>query len=67
MKRSDQRILTTHTGSLPRSPAMQESLRIREEQGELDQTSFDAITHQAVGEVVQRQVATGLDVMNDGE
>ncbi len=67
MKRSEQRILTTHTGSLPRSPEMQESLRIREEQGELDQTSFDAITHQAVGEVVQRQIATGLDVINDGE
>ncbi len=67
MKRSDRRILTTHTGSLPRSPEMQELLRLREGQDELDQAAFDASTHQAVAEVVQRQIDTGLDVINDGE
>ncbi len=67
MKRSERRILTTHTGSLPRSPEMQELLRLREGQDELDQATFDASTHQAVAEVVQRQIDTGLDVINDGE
>ena len=67
MKRSEGRILTTHTGSLPRSPEMQELLRLREGQDELDQTAFDASTHQAVADVVQRQIDTGLDVINDGE
>ena len=67
MKRSERRILTTHTGSLSRSPEMQELLRLREGQDELDQATFDASTHQAVAEVVQRQIDTGLDVINDGE
>ena len=67
MKRSERRILTTHTGSLPRSPEMQELLRLREGQDELDQAAFDTSTHQAVAEVVQRQIDTGLDVINDGE
>ncbi len=67
MKRSERRILTTHTGSLPRSPETQELLRLREGQDELDQAAFDASTHQAVAEVVQRQIDTGLDVINDGE
>ncbi len=67
MKRSERRILTTHTGSLPRSPEMQELLRLRESQDELDQAVFDASTHHAVSEVVQRQIDTGLDVINDGE
>ena len=67
MKRSERRILTTHTGSLPRSSAMQELLRLKEGQDELDQATFDVSTHQAVSEVVQRQIDTGLDVINDGE
>ncbi len=65
MKRSERRILTTHTGSLPRSPEMQELLRLREGQYELDQATFNASTHQAVADVVQRQIATGLDVILD--
>ena len=67
MKRSERRILTTHSGSLPRSPEMQELLRLRESQDDLDQAVFDASTHQAVSEVVQKQIDTGLDVINDGE
>ena len=67
MKRSEHRILTTHTGSLPRSPEMQELLRLREGQDELDQAAFDADTRRAVVEVVQKQIDTGLDVINDGE
>ena len=40
MKRSTDRILTTHTGSLPRSVALQELLRQREDQQDFDESGF---------------------------
>jgi 5-methyltetrahydropteroyltriglutamate--homocysteine methyltransferase len=67
MKRSTSRILTTHTGSLPRSHALQELLRLREDRQPFDPDTFAASVQAAVAEVVQQQVATGLDVVNDGE
>ena len=67
MKRSTSRILTTHTGSLPRSPELQELLRQREDQGEIDEAQFHASVHDAVGQIVARQQDTGVDVVNDGE
>ena len=42
MKRSTTHILTTHTGSLPRSRELQEVLRLREERRPFDQQAFDA-------------------------
>ena len=56
MKRSETRILTTHTGSLPRSPQQQ-----------YDPADFQASVRPAVAEVVQHQQGIGLDVINDGE
>ena len=67
MKRSTSRILTTHTGSLPRSPELQELLREREEQRGFDANLFHAGVRNAVSEVVSRQQNIGLDVVNDGE
>ena len=67
MKRSASRILTTHTGSLPRSPGLQELLREREERRELDAARFDAEVRQAVADVAAKQRETGIDVVNDGE
>ena len=67
MKRSASRILTTHTGSLPRSPGLQELLREREERRELDAALFDAEVRQAVADVTAKQKETGIDVVNDGE
>ena len=67
MKRSASRILTTHTGSLPRSPNLQELLREREERRELDAALFDAEVRQAVADVTVKQKETGIDVVNDGE
>ncbi len=67
MKRSTSHILTTHTGSLPRSPALQELLRLREEGRPLDRAAFAAGVRTAVADVVQQQSAMGLDVINDGE
>jgi 5-methyltetrahydropteroyltriglutamate--homocysteine methyltransferase len=67
MQRSTSRILTTHTGSLPRSVALQELLRLREERRPYDQAAFANSVRAAVAEVVQQQITTGLDVINDGE
>src|SRR5215475_6735913 len=67
MKRSTAHILTTHTGSLPRSWELQEVLRLREERRAYDQQAFDGGVRAAVADVVQQQLAIGLDVINDGE
>ena len=67
MQRSDSRILTTHTGSLPRSPQLQELLREREEQREFDPGVFASGVRDGVAEVVSRQRSIGIDVVNDGE
>ena len=47
MKRSTTHILTTHTGSLPRSRELQEVLRLREERRPYDQRAFDATVRAA--------------------
>ena len=67
MKRSTSHILTTHTGSLPRSRELQELLRLREERRPLDQAAFAESVRTAVADVVQQQITIGLDVINDGE
>ncbi|MCX5733066.1 MAG: cobalamin-independent methionine synthase II family protein [candidate division NC10 bacterium] len=67
MQRSTSRILTTHTGSLPRSPELQELLRAKQEQRPVDNAMFDAAVRKRVAEVVAQQVNLGLDVINDGE
>ena len=67
MKRSDERILTTHVGSLPRDPALSDLL-IRDEQGEkVDKAEMARLADAAVRHVVRQQVAAGVDVVNDGE
>ena len=67
MKTSTSRILTTHTGSLPRNEAMQGLLRTRQDRLELDMDVFTAETENAVTEVTQKQMEIGIDVINDGE
>ena len=67
MKRSASRVLTTHTGSLPRSPRLQELLREREEQRDFDADVFAAGIREGVAEVVSKQQQAGVDVVNDGE
>ena len=67
MKRSDSRILTTHTGSLPRSLRLQELLREREDRREYDPGAFADGVREGVAEVVARQQSIGIDVVNDGE
>ena len=67
MKTSQERILTTHVGSLPRSEAVAQGVFARD-RGELeDAQALQAVIAAAVKEVVRRQVEAGVDVVSDGE
>jgi len=66
MRRSTDRILTTHVGSLPRTQAVTDVLFARAA-GEADAPGADDVIAEAVKEVVQRQVTVGIDVVSDGE
>src|SRR5689334_11501197 len=67
MKRSEHRILTTHTGSLARPDDLLEPMRAKENGQPYDQAAFDSRARAAVIEAVHRQVASGVDVPSDGE
>ena len=67
MKTSRDRILTTHVGSLPRSAAVVECLYNKENGEPYDDELFERTIAAAVDEVVARQVATGIDIVSDGE
>lgn len=67
MKRSVDRILTTHTGSLPRPPDLIRTMFAREEGVPVDGAALAARIRAAVAEVVRRQVDAGIAVVNDGE
>ncbi len=67
MHRSDSRILTTHVGSLPRSPALAELL-IQQEQGQaIDTAELARQAGLAVRHVLDKQLEAGVDIGNDGE
>src|SRR5213594_3104296 len=67
MKRSEQRILTTHVGSLPRTPALRDLL-VRQDRGEtVDAATLAGESEAAVRHVVRKQLEAGVDVGNDGE
>ena len=67
MKRSSERFLTTHTGSLPRPADLIQMMFAREEGVPVDPAALAARVRAAVDEIVRKQVEAGLDVVNDGE
>ena len=67
MKRSVERILTTHTGSLPRPDDLTRTMFAKEEGVPVDSGALAARIRSAVAEVVRKQVEVGVDVVNDGE
>ena len=67
MARSKDRILTTHTGSLPRPKPLAEML-VGKDRGEpYDVAALAAAVRTAVKDIVRRQVETGIDIVDDGE
>ena len=67
MKRSTERFLTTHTGSLPRPPDLVRMMYAKEEDVPVEPAALAARVRAAVAEVVEKQVAAGIDLVNDGE
>jgi 5-methyltetrahydropteroyltriglutamate--homocysteine methyltransferase len=67
MKRSTDRILTTHTGSLPRPADLAEMLKQLDARRPIDQAAFQKRVREAVAETVALQCKSGIDVLNDGE
>jgi 5-methyltetrahydropteroyltriglutamate--homocysteine methyltransferase len=67
MKRSTGRILTTHTGSLPRPDDLAQMVYDGAEGKPVDQAAFAARAAAAVREAVRKQADAGIDVVSDGE
>jgi 5-methyltetrahydropteroyltriglutamate--homocysteine methyltransferase len=67
MKRSTSRILTTHTGSLPRPPDLVAMLNAEELGEACDAAALHARVRRAIAEIVQKQAEARIDVVDDGE
>jgi 5-methyltetrahydropteroyltriglutamate--homocysteine methyltransferase len=67
MKLSSDRILTTHVGSLPRPQPLLELLMAKEQGHPVNATAFEARSAAAAMESVAQQVASGIDIVSDGE
>ncbi len=67
MKRSTDRILTTHVGSLVRPPPIREVMRARANNEPYDESVLGETLRGSVAEVVRKQAEIGIDVPSDGE
>ncbi len=67
MKRSTERMLTTHVGSLPRPPDLLEMIQAKEQGRPFDTDAFADRVKRAVAEAVQKQADCGIDIVADGE
>jgi 5-methyltetrahydropteroyltriglutamate--homocysteine methyltransferase len=67
MKRSTERFLTTHTGSLPRPDDLIRMMFAKEEGVPVDPAALQARIRSAVAEIVRKQAESGVDIVNDGE
>ncbi len=67
MKSSTDRILTTHTGSLPRPGDLVAMLNAKELGEPYDRTAFATRVKRAIDKIVRQQVQTGIDIVGDGE
>jgi 5-methyltetrahydropteroyltriglutamate--homocysteine methyltransferase len=67
MKRSRERFLTTHTGSLPRPEDLIRMMFAKEEGIPVEPQALAGRIRDAVAEIVHRQSTAGVDIVNDGE
>lgn len=67
MKTSRERILTTHSGSIGRPATLLDLLRRKESDEAVDDAAFATAVNDAIRDVIDRQLTSGLDVINDGE
>ena len=67
MKRSTERILVTHAGTLPQPADLKEMLDAKNEGKPYDHEAYSRRVRSAVAEGVRQQVDCGVDIVNDGE
>src|SRR5262249_26539872 len=67
MQRSQERILTTHVGSLIRPSGLQEFLRARQAGKPFDRAAYERCLTESVAAIVRQQAEAGIDVISDGE
>jgi 5-methyltetrahydropteroyltriglutamate--homocysteine methyltransferase len=67
VKRSTDRILTSHVGSLIRPPELQTQIRAKQSGKGFDPAVFEKTLRETVAEVVAKQVQCGVDIVSDGE
>src|SRR5438045_4687051 len=67
MKRSMDRILTTHVGSRPRPDDLRDLIQNKARGEAVDEAVFAARVKSAVAETVRRQTEAGIDIVADGE
>jgi 5-methyltetrahydropteroyltriglutamate--homocysteine methyltransferase len=67
MKRSTERILTTHVGSLIRPPELLEFLLAKQSKQAVDERAYESCLARSVAAIVRRQADAGIDVVSDGE
>lgn len=67
MSDSDNRILTTHTGSLPRPEDLIQIMWAKGDGIPVDEKALEERVATAVDEIVGKQVAAGVSIVNDGE
>lgn len=67
MKLSTDKILTTHTGSMPRGEPLSSMLIEQEEGKRVDLNKVDEVTDERVAYIIKKQLEVGIDVANDGE
>jgi 5-methyltetrahydropteroyltriglutamate--homocysteine methyltransferase len=67
VKRSIERILTTHVGSLPRPKEVSDLLFAQDRGDSYDPADFDATIRRGVADAISRQGEAGIDIVSDGE
>jgi 5-methyltetrahydropteroyltriglutamate--homocysteine methyltransferase len=67
MQLSTDKILTTHTGSLPRPKALFDLLKAKDDGQAVDVAQFESTAADATRDIVRKQIECGVDVVNDGE
>ena len=67
MKRSTDRILTTHVGSLPRPPELIAMVRAKLRGEAVDPQAYSRVLKESVAGIVKKQAALDIDVIDDGE
>lgn len=67
MTATEDRISTTHVGSLPRPPGLLELLKARQDGADIDEEEWNVTVTNATRNVIERQDEVGLDIVNNGE